>query len=54
MLKIIQVRFQQYIKQELIDIQVEFQRAGGNRVQIDIMDYGESKGVPEKHILLLH
>ena len=33
-LKILQARFQQYINQELTDVQIGFQRGGGNRVQV--------------------
>ena len=34
MLKIIQARLQQYLNQELLDVQVEFRKGRGTRVQI--------------------
>ena len=34
MLKILQVRLQQYVNRELPDVQAEFRRARGNRYQI--------------------
>ena len=40
MLKILQTRFQQYVNQELPDIQAEFLRVTGTRDQIDPMFVG--------------
>ena len=53
-LKILQVRLQQYMNQELPDVK-GFRKGRGIRDQIAnncwIMD---DKGIPEKHLLLLH
>ena len=55
MLKILQARLQQYVNQELPDVQarLEWQRNQRSNWQY-LLDYGESKGIPEKHLLLLH
>ena len=47
MLKILQVRLQQYVNQELSDVQARFRKGRGTRNQ-----NGESKGIPDKHLLL--
>ena len=59
MLKILQVRLQQYVKCELPDVQAEFRKGRGTRDQIAnirwiITDDPKSKRVPEKHLLLLY
>ena len=59
MLKILQVRLQQYMNQELLDVPAGFRKGRGTREQIaNIQEkarkLGESKGIPEKHLLLLH
>ena len=56
MFKILQASLQQYINQEIPDVQAVFQRGRGTRDQIakKSLDHRESKGVPEKHLLLLH
>ena len=56
MLEIPQARLQQYLNQELPDIEAEFRKGRGTRDQIAniLLDHGERKGVPEKHLLLLH
>ena len=56
MLNILQVRLQQCMNQELPDVQAEFRKGRGTRDQIAniLLDHGERKGVPEKHLLLLH
>ena len=56
MLKILQARLQQYLNQEFSDVQAGFQRARGIRDQIANIHWimEKSKGVPEKHLLLLH
>jgi len=55
MLKILQVKLQQYVNQELPDIQVELRR---QRNQISncqhLLDHRKSKRIPEKHLFLLH
>ena len=51
MLKILQVRFQQYTTQELSDVQAGFRKGRGIRDQIGSQ---KSKRVPEKHLLLLY
>ena len=53
MLKILQARFQQYVNQELSDVQAEFRKSRGTRDQItNICWIIEKTRVPEK--LLLH
>ena len=56
MLKILQARLQQYMNQELPDIQAGFQRGIGKKKSNcqHLLDHRESKGIPEKHLLLLH
>ena len=56
MLKILQARLQQYLNQEFSDVQAGFQRARRIRDQIANIHWiiEKSKGVPEKHLLLLH
>ena len=44
MLKILQAGLQQYMNQELTDVQAGFRKGRGIR---DLLDHGESKGVPE-------
>ena len=55
-LKILQARLQRYMNLELPDVQVGFGKGRGTRDQIaqNLLDHEESKGVPEKHLLLLH
>ena len=54
-LKIFQAGLQQYVNQELPDVQAGFQRGRGIRDQItNTLDHGESKGAPEKYLFLLH
>ena len=56
MLKILQARLQQYVNQELPDVQAGFRKGRGNRNQIAnicwIME--KSYRVPEKHLFLLY
>ena len=55
MLKILQVRLQQYVNQELPDVQVGFRKGRGTRDQIaDMCWIIEKARVPEKHLLLLY
>ena len=55
MLKILQARLQQYMNCELPDIQAGFRKGRGSRDQIaNIRWIWKSKGVPEKHLLLLY
>ena len=55
MLKIIQPRLQQYMNQELPDIQAGFRKGRGSRDQIaNIHWIIEKARVPEKHLLLLY
>ena len=52
MLKILQVRLQQYMTHELPDVQDAFRKDRGTRVQIvNIWDHRKSKRIPEKHLL---
>ena len=56
MLKILQARLQQYVSQELPDIQAGFRKGKGTRDQIANIHWvtKKSKRIPEKHLLLLH
>ena len=55
MLKILQVKRQQYVNLELPDVQAGFRKGRGTRHQIaNIRWIIESKRVPEKHLLLLY
>ena len=56
MLRILQVRLQQYMNQELPDVQAGFlkrQRSQRSNRQHPL-DHGKSKRVPEKHLFLLY
>ena len=53
MLKILQGRLQQYVNQELQDIQAGFRKGKETRDQIANIHWiiEKSKGIPEKHTL---
>ena len=50
MLKILQARLQQYVNQELPDVQAGFRR--GTRKFQNPLDHRKNKGITEKHLLL--
>ena len=56
MLKILQVRLQQYVNQELPDVQAGFRKRQRNqRLNCQhLSDHRKSKRLPEKHLLLLY
>ena len=56
MLKILQVRLQQYVNQELSDVQAGFRKGRGARDQIAniLLAHRKSKRIPENHLLLLY
>ena len=56
MLKILHARFQQYVNQELPDVQAGFRQSERNQRSNcqHLLDHRESKGIPEKHLLLFH
>ena len=54
MLKILQVRLQQYVNREFPDVQAGFRKGRGTRDQTANTDHRKSKTIPEKHSLLLH
>ena len=56
MLKILQTRFQQYMSQELPDVQTRFRKGRATRDQIANIHWiiEKSKGIPKRHLLLLH
>ena len=55
MLKILQARLQEYVKQELPNVQVGLRKGRETRDQIANIQYvTESKRIPEKHHFLLH
>ena len=50
MLKILQAKLQQYVNQELPDVQAGFRKGRRTRDQIaNMLDHQKSKRVPEKH-----
>ena len=54
-LKILQMRLQQHMNQELPDVQAGFRKGRGTRDQIaNTRDHQKSKRVPEKHLFLLY
>ena len=56
MLKILQARFQQYVKHELPDVQAGFKKRQRNQrsnCQLPV-DHQKSKSVPGKHLFLLY
>ena len=55
MLKILQARLQQYVNQKVSDVQAGFRKGRGARDQIPNIRWTiPSKGIPGKHLLLLH
>ena len=56
MFKILQARLQQYMNQELPDVQAGFRKVRGTRNQIANIRWiiEKSKRFPEKHLLLLY
>ena len=57
--KILQVRLQQYMSRELPEVQAGFRKGRGSRDQIANIHWitekkKKTKGIPEKHLLLLH
>ena len=56
MLKILQARLQQYVNQEIPGIHAGFRKGRGTRDQVcqHLLDHRENKGIPGKHLLLLH
>ena len=55
MLKILQARLQQYMNQELPDVQAGFRKGRGSRDQIANIHWiiEKTREIPEKHLLLL-
>ena len=54
MLKILEVRLQQYVNSELPDVQAGFRKGRGTRAQIANIRWIIGKRIPEKHLLLLY
>ena len=55
MLKILQVRLQQYVNRELPDVQAGFRKDRNQRTNCQHpLDHQKSKRVPEKHLFLLY
>ena len=56
LLKILQARFQQYVSLEHLDVQAGFRKGRRTRNQIADIHWiiEKSKGIPEKHLLLIH
>ena len=54
MLKILQARLQQYVNQELADVQTKFRLRNQRTNSQHPLDYWKSKKMQEKHLLLLH
>ena len=55
-LKMLQAILQQYMNQELLDVQTGFRKGRGTSDQISNICWITEKGreIPEKHLLLLH
>ena len=54
MIKILQGRLQQHVNQELPHVQAGFRKGRATKDQITNICWITEKGVPEKHLLLLH
>ena len=56
MLKVLQARLQQYVKQELTDVQAGFRKGRGTRDQIANIRWiiDKAREFQKKHLLLLH
>ena len=56
MLKVLQARLQQYVNQELPDVQAGFRKGRGTRYQIANICWiiEKNKRVPEKHLFLIY
>ena len=55
MLKILQARLQEYMNQELPEVQAGFRKGKGTRSNCQhLLDHRESKSIPEKYLILLH
>ena len=55
MLKILQVKLQQHVNQELPDVQAGLEKAEEPEIKLPTsLDHGKSKRVPEKHLILLY
>ena len=55
MLDIFQARPQQYMNQELPDVQAAFRKDKNQRSKCQhLIDHRKSERIPEKHLLLLH
>ena len=56
MLKILQVRLQQYVNHELPDVQAGFRKGRGTRDEIANIHWimGKNKRIPGKHLFLLY
>ena len=52
--KTLQAKLQQYVNQELPYVQDGFRKGRETREHQHLFDHTESKGIPEKHLLLLH
>ena len=55
MLKILQVRLQQYMNRGLPDVQAEFRKAEEPEIKLPtFVGSWKKQEIPEKHLLLLH
>ena len=57
MLKILPVSLQQYVNQELPDVQTGLEKADQRKYRSNCqhsLDHRKSKTIPEEHLLLLH
>ena len=55
MFKILQIRFQQYVKRELPDFKLDLEKAEEQEIKLPTFVYHrKSKRVPEKHLFLLY
>ena len=54
MLKILQVRLQQYMNHELPDVQADLEKAEEPDIKLPAFAASSKKRVPEKHLFLLY
>ena len=54
MLKILQARLQQYVNQEISDVQAGFRQRKERSNYQHSLDHRENKRIPEKYLLPLH
>ena len=54
MLKMLQVKLQQYMNENFQMSKMDLEKAEGPEINRDLLDHRKIKRIPEKHLLLLH